>query len=47
MMYFTETGRTHQELILLIKDKYGSDATVLSRKKITVGGFLGLFKKKV
>ncbi|QEN06031.1 flagellar biosynthesis protein FlhF [Thiospirochaeta perfilievii] len=45
MMYFTETGRTHQELILLIRDKYGPDATVLSRKKITVGGFLGFFQK--
>lgn len=45
MMYFTETGRSHQELILLIRDKYGPDATVLSRKKITLGGFLGLFQK--
>lgn len=45
MMYFTETGRSHQELTRLILDKYGPNATVLSRKKVTVGGFLGLFQK--
>ncbi|MGL1894682.1 MAG: flagellar biosynthesis protein FlhF [Spirochaetaceae bacterium] len=46
MMYFTETGRSHQELIELIRDKYGPDATVLSRKKVSMGGVWGLFQKE-
>ncbi|MBN2618866.1 MAG: flagellar biosynthesis protein FlhF [Spirochaetales bacterium] len=46
MMYFTETGRSHQELTRLIIDKYGPNYTILSRKKVTIGGFLGLFQKE-
>ncbi len=46
MMYFTEKGRNHQELMLLIRDKHGPDATVLSRRKVSIGGFLGLFQKE-
>ncbi len=45
MIYFTETGRTHNELTQVIREKYGPEATVLSRKNISMGGFLGLFKK--
>lgn len=47
MMYFTEKGRSHQELMSLIYDKYGPDAEVIYRKKITDEGFLGLFKKDI
>lgn len=46
MIYFTETGRNHHELMQVIREKYGPDATVLSRKNISVGGFLGLFQKE-
>lgn len=46
MMYFTETGRNHEELTRLISEKYGPHYTILSRKKVNVGGFLGLFQKE-
>lgn len=46
MMYFTETGRSHDELSRLILDKYGPNTTILSRKRVTIGGFLGLFQKE-
>ncbi len=46
MMYFTESGISHQELVYLIKDKYGPEAVIMSRKQVSLGGFMGFFKKE-
>jgi len=45
MEHFTEKGISHREVLEKISSKYGKNARILTRKNITMGGFLGLFKK--
>ncbi|MBN2655466.1 MAG: flagellar biosynthesis protein FlhF [Spirochaetales bacterium] len=46
MEHFTERGISHLEVLDKISSKYGKNAKILTRKNITMGGFLGLFKKE-
>lgn len=46
MEHFTERGASHLEVLDKISTKYGRNAKILTRKNITMGGFLGLFKKE-
>ncbi len=46
MQYFTEQGRSHQEVDERVRMKYGDAARILTRRTIHTGGFLGLFMKE-
>jgi flagellar biosynthesis protein FlhF len=46
MQYFTEQGRSHQEVDERVRMKYGDSARVLTRRTIHTGGFLGLFMRE-
>ena len=46
MEHFTERGASHREVLDKINSKYGLNAKILTRRTITMGGFLGLFKKE-
>lgn len=46
MEYFTERGASHREVLDKISLKYGLNTIIMTRKTITIGGFLGLFKKE-
>lgn len=46
MEYFTERGNSHREVLDKISTKYGKNAKILTQKNITMGGFLGMFKKE-
>ena len=46
MEYFTEQGGSHREVLDKINSKYGLNTIIMTRKTITMGGFLGLFKKE-
>ena len=46
MEHFTERGMSHREVLDKINSKYGLNAKILTRRTITTGGFLGLFKKE-
>ena len=46
MEYFTERGASHRDVLDKISSKYGLNTIIMTRKTITMGGFLGLFKKE-
>jgi len=46
MEHFTEKGASHREVLDKINSKYGLNAKILTRRTISIGGFLGLFKKE-
>ncbi|WKC85204.1 flagellar biosynthesis protein FlhF [Borreliella lusitaniae] len=45
VQYFTEKGPTYNEVIEIIKKKYGKNARVMTYKTVPHGGILGLFSK--
>ena len=46
MEHFTERGASHREVLDKISSKYGLKAKILTRRNISMGGFLGLFKRE-
>lgn len=46
MQYFTEKGSSYNEVLDIIRRKYGKNARILSQKTVPQGGFKGIFSRK-